>query len=254
MIGEWLTAIFYQPLLNLLVLVYWALQQLPFNHQDMGVAVIIFTIAFRILWFPISRAAKRSEAERKRLEDKYQEITESLAADPVKLKAETKQVFREKPAMVLAAITDILLQAGIALMLWRLFAKGLLGEDLHLIYSFIPHPQTPYNLSFWGIFDLTKPNNTLNLLQSLMILLVEALNLWTTPYPINRKDVLRLLIFLPVVSFLIFMFLPAGKKLFIITTLVISLIINLWRQIHYLIVKKYLKTDEVKVDFSPPEE
>ncbi len=254
MVGEWLTAIFYQPLLNLLVLVYWVLQQLPIQHQDMGVAVIIFTIAFRILWLPISMASKRSEEERKRLEDKHQEITESLTADPVKLKAETKQLFKEKPAMVMAAMTDIILQAGIALMLWRLFAKGLLGEDLHLLYEFMSHPLTPYDLSFWGVVDLTKPNTSLNLLQSLMILLVEALNLWTTPYPINRKDVLRLLIILPVVSFLIFMFLPAGKKLFIITTLVISLAINLWRQAHYLIVKKYLKSDQVKVDFPTPKE
>jgi membrane protein insertase Oxa1/YidC/SpoIIIJ len=241
MIAHWFTLIIYQPFLNLLVTIYWGLQQIPvFPHKDMGVAVIIFTIAFRILWIPISMASKRSEQDRRNLEERVKELNESLAHDPVSLRTETKQLFREKPWMMAAATFDMVLQVCIAFMLWRIFARGLEGADLHLLYKFSPHPPIPYDLTFWKLYDLSKPNMTLNLIQSLMILAVEALNLWTTPYKITRADMIRLLIFLPGVSFLIFMFLPAGKKLFIITTLLFSFIFNLVRQLHYLINKKFI--------------
>lgn len=241
MIGQWFTLIIYQPFLNLLVTIYWAIQHIPgLPHKDMGVAVIIFTVAFRLIMLPLNLSAKRSEQDRRNLEEKIKETSRNLAHDPIALRAATKKLFRDKPWMLAAAGFDLILQVCIAFMLWRIFAKGLEGADLHLLYKFAPHPGTPYDLTFWGLYDLSRTNVTLNLTQSIMILAVEALNLWTTPYPITRNDIIRLLVFLPGVSFLIFMFLPAGKKLFIITTLLFSFITNLIRQIHYLINKKFL--------------
>jgi YidC/Oxa1 family membrane protein insertase len=245
-IAHWFILIIYQPFLNLLVSIYWVLLQIPhFPHPDMGVAVIIFTVAFRIILLPISMASSRSEKDRRAIEAKVAELNESLAHDPVAQKRETKQVFKDNPWTLVAAYFDLLLQVSIAFMLWRIFAKGLEGADLHYLYSFAPHPATPYNLEFWGLYDLSKPNMTLNLIQSLMIFLVEVIHLWTSPYPITRQDIIRLLIFLPLVSFLIFMFLPAGKKLFIITTLLFSIGLNLIRQLHYLMNKHLIKPPTV---------
>jgi len=46
---------------------------------------------------------------------------------------------------------------------------------------------------------------------------------------VSRRDVIRLQLTLPIVSFLVFMFLPAGKKLFIITTLIFSILFKMYR-------------------------
>lgn len=217
---ELYTTFVYQPFLNLLVGIYYVLQQIPtLPHADMGLAVIIFTLALRFLLLPISLASQRSEAERRDLEAKVKVLKHEFQAHPIQARAEIKKLFRDKPRMVISAAFDLTIQVIVALMLWRIFAKGLLGADLHLLYDFMPDIPRPYNLKFLDVYDLTHPNLKLNLIQSLAIFSVEALNLITSPFPVTRAEVIKLQFILPLISFLIFSQLPAGKKLFIITTL-----------------------------------
>jgi hypothetical protein len=103
----------------------------------------------------------------------------------------------------------------------------------------MPHPPTPYNLVFWGEFDLTHPHVILNLIQSAVIFVLEGLHLLTSPFPVTRKDVVRLQIFLPIVSYIIFSYLPAGKKLFVITTLVFSIFFTIFRHLYHLFIKTF---------------
>ena len=225
---ELYTTFIYKPFLNLLVGIYYLLQQIPnLPHADMGVAVIIFTLALRFILLPITLASQRSAAERRLLEAKVKQLKHDLRSDPVHLNQEIKKLFRDKPRMVISAALDLTIQVIIALMLWRIFAKGLLGADLHLLYDFMPDIPQPYNLKFLDVYDLTHPNLKLNLIQSLAIFGVEALNLLTSPFPVTRGEVIKLQFILPVTSFLIFSLLPAGKKLFIITTLTFTFCLKL---------------------------
>ncbi len=217
---ELYTTFVYQPFLNLLVGIYYVLQQIPnLPHADMGIAVIIFTLALRFILLPITLASQRSEAERRLLEAKVKQLKHDLRSDPIRLNQEIKKLFRTNPRMVISATLDLTIQVVIALMLWRIFVKGLLGADLHLLYDFMPDIPQPYNLKFLDVYDLTHPNLKLNLIQSLAIFAVEVLNLLTSPFPVTRAEVIKLQFILPITSFLIFSLLPAGKKLFIITTL-----------------------------------
>ncbi len=212
-----------QPFLNLLVGIYYILQQIPnIPYADMGIAVILFTIALRIILLPLTLSAQRSEAERRDIEEKVKVLKHDLRAHPIEAAAQIKKLLRGNRRMVISSTIDLTIQVIIALMLWRIFAKGLSGEDLHLLYKFMPHPPQPYDLKFLGIYDLTHPNLSLNLLQSLIIFALETLNVITSPFPVTRGEVIRLQFFLPVVSFMIFSLLPAGKKLFVITTLLFS--------------------------------
>ena len=124
-------------------------------------------------------------------------------------------------------------------MLWRIFAKGLPGADLHLLYDFMPDVPQPYNLNFLGLYDLTHPNLKLNLLQSVVIFAVEALTLLSSPFPVTRGEVIRLQFVLPLTSFLIFSQLPAGKKLFVITTLLFSFCFKLLRLIRHFLASLF---------------
>ena len=82
------------------------------------------------------------------------------------------------------------------------------------------------NLIFLGKYDLSKTNPTLNLLQSVMIFVVELLSALRSQYPVSRKNKFLMQLVLPVGSYLIFMFLPAGKKVFIIASLAFSAVYN----------------------------
>ena len=251
----------YQPFLNLLVLFYWLLDQIPNVKPDMGVAVILLSIVIRIVLLPVTLASDRSEKERREIAEKSKKIQSEYATDPVRLNEELKKLFRSNPRIVVAEVVDFGISVLITFLLIRIFAEGIKGADLHLLYRWMPNVDQPYNLIFWGKYDLGRPNFVLNLVQSLVILVVEIIAEFSSPFhnilpkeakpiPTNsispirdnyvsatRSRVRSLQFTLPIVSFLIFMFLPAGKKLFIITTLIFSMMLMLikmfvrkWRQ------------------------
>jgi YidC/Oxa1 family membrane protein insertase len=231
------TRLIYQPFLNLLVAIYLGLDFITNGNADMGIAVIIFTLALRIILLPLSIASSRTEAERHEIEKKVKEINKAFKANPIRQKQEMKKLLRGNRRILISEGINLTIQIVIALMLYRLFAKGLLGADFHLIYPFIHHTNEPFNLVFLGKYDLTHPNLVLNLIQSLAIFTLESLSMFTSPFPVTRQDVIRLQIFLPLVSFIIFAYLPAGKKLFIITTLCFSILFTLTRRGIYLFQK-----------------
>lgn len=249
---ELFVSFIYQPFLNLLLLIYWLLQQIPgLTHADMGVAIIIFSLLLRVLLLPITISATRSAQERHEIEEKIKDIHQKYPHNPVQAKAAAKQVFRASNAVIIAEIFNLTIQIMVVLMLWRIFSTGLLGKDLHLIYDFMPSIDLPLNLVFLGKYDLTHPNLILNLFQSLSIFALETFNVLTSPFPVTRKDVVRLQIILPVVSFIIFSQLPAGKKLFIITSILFSLGYNLFRQVRYFLYKHLGPVTSDKLEDKP---
>lgn len=227
MLSVWFTTLIYQPFLNLLVGLYWAIGMVTNGHPDMGIAVIILTIIIRILLLPLSLAGDRSEKERREISSKISEIEEVYSADVIEMEKQKKLVLRTNKRILVAELFNLTIQVSIALMLWKMFRTGLPGDDFHLIYPFMPKVDIPFNLVFIGRFDLTHTNFTLNFIQSLMIFILETVSSYTSPYHVTRKEVVRLQLVLPVVSFLVFMMMPAGKKLFVITTLIFSIILTL---------------------------
>ncbi len=222
----------YQPFFNILVGIYWFIGQ-TFGAPDMGIAVILFAIVVQIILLPLSLSSDRSEKEKAAIAAKIKEIEKTYRGDPIRLRQESKKIMRNNPGAVISETINIIIQVIIILMLYRIFKTGLEGEDLHLLYSFMPQIKTPINLLFLDKFDLSQTNSYLNFVQSIFIFIIEALHMFFSPDRTSRREFLSLAIFLPIFSFLIFMFLPAGKKLFIITSLIFSIGILLIKQALY---------------------
>ncbi|MEP7166832.1 MAG: YidC/Oxa1 family membrane protein insertase [Candidatus Woesebacteria bacterium] len=257
------THIIYQPFLNILVFFYWLLGQIPGNTADMGIAVILMTLVLRFMMLPISIASDRSEHEREEISKQAKALHETYRTDPVMLNKSLKVLMRTKPRVLISEFFEFAIDLAIIFMLIRIFSTGLKGADLHLLYTFVPHPQTPYNLLFLGKIDLSKPSILLNIIQSFCILLVEVIAEYTSPFrnilsmerpvveynPITnakssyawetRSRVRSLQFFLPVVSFIIFLFLPAGKKLFIITALLFTAVFMILKAIRRKFVQMF---------------
>lgn len=217
------TTYIYQPFFNLLVGIYWLLGQTVPQYTDMGNAVIIFTIVFRILWLPISIASGRGAKERHNISEKVKEIQKIYTKEPLKEKDEIKKLMKSNRRAVMMSALDILFQVMVMLMLYRIFTTGLEGADFHLIYKWMPPQPEHFNLTFLGgQFDLTHPNVTLNLINAGVILVAELMSGLLSPFPTGRADLLTLFV-LPIGAFTFFAFMPAGKKLFVITTLLFSI-------------------------------
>jgi YidC/Oxa1 family membrane protein insertase len=248
----------YQPFLNILVGIYWLLGLGTAEQPDMGIAVILLTIVIRILMLPMSISGQRSESERREIAHKVAELEAAYSSDPIRLRKEKKKVFAKSRKVLAGEIISLFVQVAIALMLWRIFETGLTGEDLHLIYSFMPEVQQPFNLVFLGKIDLSHTSIWLNLLQSFAIFVFETIAVLTSPYPPSKGEVVRLQLTLPIVSFLIFMSLPAGKKLFVITTLCFSIVMAIAKFIYRRFMSYKDKKEEeeaaAELQTGPPEE
>jgi len=221
-IGHLFTILIYQPFFNLLVFIYWLLG-IGGGTPDMGVAVIILSFLIRIILLPTTIAADKTERQRHEIGQKLKELEKKYANEPIRFKEERKKLMKRSKGAIFSEVLNLGIQIIVALMLWRIFKTGLEGKDIHLIYSWMPEVKLPFNLMFLGKYDLSKPSFTLNLIQSIAIFIFEAILAVSSPYRVSRKDVVRMQLVLPVVSFLIFMFLPSGKKLFIITSLAFSI-------------------------------
>jgi len=224
------TLYIYQPFFNILVGIYWLLSRV-YSEPDMGVAVIIFALIVRLIMLPLTLAGDRSEKEKRAIAGKIKSLQKEFAHDPVRFKEEQKKVFRNNPAALISETITITIQVIIVLMLYRIFKTGLEGADLHLLYDFMPNIPQPINLMFMGKYDLSHPNVTLNIVQSLVIFTYEGLHMLLSPYPTSRKEFISVGLIMPVASYLIFALLPAGKKLFIITTILFSTMLLLVKQV-----------------------
>jgi len=250
------TTYFYQPFFNILVGLYWVVGQI-FPNPDMGIAVILFAVAVRLILFPIDMAGDRSAKDKYEISNKIKQLKTDFATDPIRLKVEIRAVMHTRPGAIISEIINVIIQILVIVMLYRIFTTGLEGADLHLLYKFMPKIPTPINLMFLGIYDLSRTNSTLNIIQSLMIALNEAMHLYFSPVKPDQKDFVSLVIIFPIFCFIIFMFLPSGKKVYIITSLAFTLVVRLVKQLLYLyysLTKKAVPvpaSEEPSVPISP---
>ena len=229
------TTYFYQPFFNLLIGLYYVVGKL-FENPDMGITMIFFAVAVRLIFLPIDLYGDRSEEDKLEISEKIKKLKIEFASDPVRQKAETKRIMRTRPGAIISEIINTVFQVVVIFMLYRIFTTGLEGADLHLIYKFMPKISTPINLMFLGKYDLSHTNTMLNIIQSVMISLNEALHLYFSPIPPSRKDFISLVIIFPIMCFGLFLFLPAGKKVYIITSLTFTIIVRLIKQTRYLLL------------------
>ena len=173
MILDLFVTVIYQPFLNILVGFYWILGLFTDGKPDMGIAVILLTILIRLLLLPISLSGDRSEDERREISKKILEIEEVYASEPIKREKERKKVIKKSRKVMFGEIFNLFIQVSIALMLWKMFDTGLPGEDIHLIYPFMPKFDLPFNLVFLGKYDLSHTNFTLNFIQTILIFILE---------------------------------------------------------------------------------
>jgi YidC/Oxa1 family membrane protein insertase len=143
----------YQPLLNILILLY---AYLPFH--DFGIAVIVFTVIIRLALSPLSLNAARSQKKMNELQPKIKEIQKKFKENPQTQSQALFALYQEAKINPFLSLLPLLLQLPIFIALYQIFLKGA-GEDVLIqnLYSFIPHVAA-VNLTFLGIINLSQPS------------------------------------------------------------------------------------------------
>ncbi len=144
--------ILYKPLFNLLILLY---DYIP--GKDFGIAVIFLTLIIRVIVYPLSVRAVKSQKVLQAVQPKVQEIQKKYKNDKEKQAKEVFELYKKEKINPFSGLFLTLIQLPILIALYRVFWNGLKSEELANLYNFVLNPGHISPI-FLGIFDLSKPN------------------------------------------------------------------------------------------------
>ena len=149
------TNFIYNPLYNGLIFLANILPWL-----DAGVIVIIFTIIVKIILFPISKKAVRTQAIMKLLEPELNAL-KTKYPDKQEQAKRTMQFYKDKKINPFSSILLLFIQLPILIALyWIFYSNGLSTPNVDLLYPFVKDPQA-INTVFLGIVDVTQKSYVL---------------------------------------------------------------------------------------------
>jgi len=141
----------YKPMLNAMFFLIWLMP-----NNNIGLAIIILTLAIRLLIYPLSLKSFKAQKELQELQPKLEEIKEKFKDDK-KLQAEkTMEFYRENKISPFGSCLYAIVQIPILLILYYVFRNGLDASRFVYLYSFVPKPEA-FNTIFLGM-ELTKPS------------------------------------------------------------------------------------------------
>lgn len=142
----------FRPLFNGLIFFYTALP-----IQDLGLAIILLTIAIRLLVAPLFWKARVAQQKLALLQPEIKKIQERFKKDKEGQGRAMMELYREHKASPFSGCFIMLVQFPILIALFQVFYRGFDPAGLSLLYTFIQNPGIINPISF-GFFDLSKGN------------------------------------------------------------------------------------------------
>lgn len=154
--------IFYQPIFNLLV---WLYNIIP--HHDLGVAIILLTLIIRLILYPLSKRAIKSQKALSELQPEIENIKEKYKDDKEKMGPEIMALYKDKKINPFSSCLPMLIQLPFLFAIYQVFLNGITKENsMDALYSFIYNPGALNTLAF-GFFNLAEKSFVLALLAGL---------------------------------------------------------------------------------------
>ncbi len=155
------TTIFYQPILNLVLVIY---NYLP--GHDIGWTIIILTVIIKLILYPLSKKSIESQKSLQNLQPKLEEIKARHKDDKEALSRAMMELYKTEKVNPLSSCLPLLIQLPFFWAIFRVFRDDLLGKALVLAYPFVHNPGTLNPIAF-GFLDFSKPNIYLGILAGL---------------------------------------------------------------------------------------
>ena len=150
MISALFHTFFYNPIYNALV---FLVASVP--HGDVGLAVIIITIAIRVILLPFSLSASRTQRAMKVLEPKLKEIKEQHKDNKEEQAKKTMELYKTERVNPFASVVTLLVQMPILFALYFVFRyEPFPAINAHLLYAATPVPHM-ISLLFLGLISVS---------------------------------------------------------------------------------------------------
>jgi YidC/Oxa1 family membrane protein insertase len=218
--------IFYQPILNLLIFLYNTI-----SFKDLGVAIVILTLIIRLVFWPLSQKAIKSQKALQDLQPKINDLKAKYKDDKQAMSVAMMQMYKDNKINPFSSCLPLLVQLPFLFAVYQVFRDGL-NNNLSLTYSFIYRPETINTLAF-GFLNLSKPNITLAILAGLA-------QFWQAKMLVQKKPAIKtagskdedmtaimnkqMTYFMPILTVFIGWTLPGGLTMYwFLTTLLTAL-------------------------------
>lgn len=152
----------YNPLYNALV---FLVSVVPFG--DVALAVIVLTLVVKLVLFPLSIKAVKTQMLTKLIEPEVAALKEKYKNDKQEQAKKIMALYKERGVNPFSSIFLLLIQLPIIFALYFVFLRGGLPlVDTSVLYSFVPVPDV-VNMSFLGFGDVSERSIILALLAGL---------------------------------------------------------------------------------------
>jgi YidC/Oxa1 family membrane protein insertase len=127
-----------------------------FITNDLGLAIIILTIVFRFIIFPLSKNQIKTQIKMKDIQKPLKELKEKYKDNPQVMAQKMMELYKEHDIKPFSGILLMFIQLPLLFGFYYMFLRaGLPQVNPDLIYSFIPTPEN-IDTIFLGIELTTK--------------------------------------------------------------------------------------------------
>lgn len=143
------STIIYNPLYNGLI---FLIDHVP--YADVGIAVVLLTIAVKLLLLPLAHTAIRSQIMMNTIKPELEAIRDKYKKDKQEQAKLTMSLYKEKKINPFAMIVPLLIQIPIIFGLYWVFLRGgLPSVNADILYSFVSIPEM-VNMQFISFVDM----------------------------------------------------------------------------------------------------
>jgi len=215
--------IFKYPILNLLIYFY---QTIAFH--DLGVAIILVTIAIRIILYPFFHTGAKQQMLMQRIQPHVKKIQEEHKDNREKQAQALMALYKEHGVNPFSSILLLVIQLPILIALYRIILYTIPSNVFTGLYSFVSAP-TSINSIFLGLFNLQARNFWFVLAAAAAQFFQARLAIWRNPNASATaspaEKMARQMVYLaPIITLVIFYSLPAAVDLYWITSSVFSIL------------------------------
>jgi len=226
----------YQPLFNFLIWLYnnW-------TDQNLGWAIVYLTVILRIVLLPFTLITERNKVKNMELVGDIASLEKQFRDDPILKKEEIRKVLKKRQVQPWAKAVVLGIQGLVLVLLYQVFLRGITGEKiLNILYPSVDFPGA-INTIFYGFELEARHDIILPGIVAVWLLLEIYLNYRKRRGTLTKADLAYFLLF-PTAIFAVLWWLPLVKALFILTSLVFSVIIATFSKVIFKTTKEVKKS------------
>ena len=233
---ELFNTILYEPLFNGLIYLYHVIP-----GKDIGIAIILLTLAIKIILFFPSLSAIKSQKALQETQPKLEALKKKYKNDKEELGRQLMKFYKENKVSPFSSCLPLLIQLPILLALYQVFLNGLITDpttgllvpnQLNHLYGYLKdiYSNTPIHSMFLGFVDMAKSKNII------LAVIAGALQFWQGKMMVTMKPAIKtagskdedraasinrqMIYFMPVITVIFGYQFPAGLTLYwIVSTL-----------------------------------